>query len=425
MHMKYLVNARCFAWVVAASVAAASAAGGVAGCVAVPSDAALEAEQTELSQRSVPVDFPNKSRAVAPQVPGAAAAPVMKYFGGPVIPNPKVYVVWWGDPAKLSPAVTAAKGGIADFYAGITNSKYMDSMNEYNTDILVQAGSRTGSPGTGQRIGRGNYAGTITLKSVPAGNVTDPQVQATIDRALDAGILPAPDDNTIYAIYFPRNVTISIPGSGSSCRSFGAYHFSTTETVRHNAYYLVMPDCGNSFSGVTRVSSHELNEAVTDAIPTPGSSPEYPQAWNNAGGSEVGDLCERSSGSVSTPFGAFTVQGFWDEITKACVVTRAYGSDYSVSFANTAANLAVGVRTTFTLQTSVVAGVAQPLTLSVVAPAGVTAELSQTRVNAGASVVVTVTASTPAAAAQVVVRAEGTTGAAPQSHTAALLLNVK
>jgi hypothetical protein len=229
-----------------------------------------------------------------------------------VIPNPKVYVVWWGDPSHLNSSVTAAHGGIADFFAGVTNSTFIDWMNEYNTTINANAGSHSGSPGTNQRIGRGNYVSTLTLTGVAtSGTVTDAQIQSTLDNAFAANTLPQPDENTIYAIYFPSSVSITADGS-QSCISFGAYHSNTTETSRHMAFYLVIPDCGGGFSSFTSVTSHELAEAMTDGQPTPGSNPDYPQAWNDSSGSEVGDLCESSSGTVSTAFGNFTVQGIWD-----------------------------------------------------------------------------------------------------------------
>src|SRR5262249_30550608 len=159
---------------------------------------------------------------------------------------PKVYVVWWGDPSKINAVLTAPKGGIADFFAGITNSKFMDWMNEYDTAIAAQVGGHKGSAGTGHRTGGGDDAGTRSVRDVPAGNVTDQQIQATLDKAFTAGTLPPPDENTIYAIYFPSSVSISLDGNGTSCLSFGAYHESTIETARHNAFYLVMPDCGFS-----------------------------------------------------------------------------------------------------------------------------------------------------------------------------------
>jgi len=396
---------------------------GAFGCAGQPGDAPADSERSSAAAlEGYPVDFPNKSRTPTPDV---ATAATMKYFGGPVIPNAKVYVLWWGNAANINPVLTAAKGGISDFFAGITNSKYMDWLNEYNTTINAQAGSHVGSPGTNQRIGRGSFAGALTLSPVPAGNVTDTQIQATLDSAFTAGTLPQPDDATIYAIFFPRSVTITLTGVGSSCSTFGAYHFSTTETTRHNAYYLVMPDCGSSFSGFTRVTSHELIEATTDAIPTPGSNPDFPQAWNDSSGSEVGDLCEGTSGTIATPLGSFSVQGIWNELAQNCAVSRTFARDYNVSFAQGAATITSGTPTSFSVATATSAGTSQTLTLSVTAPVGVTAQLGATQLTSGQSTTLTITAPTPAAAAQVVVRADGTTGTAAQSHTAGLLLTVK
>ncbi len=389
-----------------------------AGC----SESAFAPSETEdplaSDTATIPVDLKSASEhQITP-----AATRTMLYFGGPVISNPKVYVVWWGSAANINSVLTAAHGGIADFYAGVTNSNFLDWMNEYDTNITTQSGSHAGTPGTGQHIGRGNFIGTRTLTPVPAGNVTDAQIQATLDQAFTNGTLPQPDATTIYAIHFPRSVSITLDGS-KSCSAFGGYHFNTTETTRHNAFYIVIPDCGNSFRSFTIVNSHELIEATTDAQPTPGSNPDFPQAWNNASGSEVGDLCEGTSGSVTTALGTFTVQGIWDEASQGCPVFRSNASDYNVSFATPSATLAAGGQITSTVRTATVKGTAQTLTLSVTAPPGVTATISPTQVTSGASATLTVSASSAVTAAQVIVSAVGTTGSAAQTHSASLLLN--
>jgi hypothetical protein len=390
-----------------------------AGCAANAFDSSESEDQLVSETGTIPVDL--KSNSLRLGIP-AATTRTMQYFGGPVISNPKVYVVFWGNPANISPLLTATTGGLADFYAGVTNSNYMDWWNEYDTNITTQSGSHAGTAGTGQHIGRGNFAGTRTLTPVPAGNVTDSQIQATLDQAFTNGTLPQPDANTIYAISFPRSVTITLDGS-TSCSAFGGYHFSTVETTRPNARYIVLPDCGNSFRSFTIVSSHELAEATTDAEPTPGSNPDFPQAWNNATGSEVGDLCQGSSGSVTTALGTFTAQGEWDEFSHGCPVFRANARDYNVSFATPSATLAAGGQITSTVRTATTKGTAQTLTLSVTAPAGITATISPTQVTSGGTATLTVSASSAVTAAQVIVSAVGTTGSAAQTHTASLLLN--
>jgi hypothetical protein len=355
----------------------------------------------------------------------ASTATTVKYYGGAVIPNAKVYVVWWGTGSNLNASITKPVGGIADFYAGVLNSPFMDGMSQYSTNVATQAGSHSGQPGTGQVIGRGNYAGTIALTAIPPStSLTDDQIQQTIETAIGAGNLPQPDDNTLYAIYFPRTVKISIDGM-QSCVMFGAYHFQTPMN-QHHAAYAVMPDCGYSFSGVTSVSSHELAEAVSDATPTAGSNPDFPQAWNDSQGNEIGDLCTGSGGSVTTAKGPFNVQGIWDESSHGCKVAHSFAQDFSVSASDAPMSLAAGSAQTVTFQTSTVNGTAQPLTLSVSAPAGVTATLSSTTINSGDSVTVTMTANQGVTVkdGQVVVTAQGTTGSAPSYHAASLLVQV-
>lgn len=363
---------------------------------------------------------PALARQTPPTVPNAAGTAKALYYGGAVTANPKVYVVWWGDPANINAAVTAAKGGIADFYAGVTNSSFMDWLNEYNTNVNAQAGSHMGMAGTGQFIGRGNYVSSITLTKIPSGNVTDAQVQTTLDAALDDGTLPEPDDNSIYAVYFPQSVSISLDGS-ASCQGFGAYHEAILETKRKNVIYLVMPDCGSSFKGMCSVSTHELVEALTDNIPTPGSSPDYPQAWNDSGGNEMGDLCN-ASGTVNTDFGMFTVQTIWDERTQACKAFSSDAKDFNVAVSPNVISPSVGAPTNLTIKTAVSAGAPGMLTLSVTAPTGVTATVSPTTVMPGGTATLTVTATKAVTAVQVIVRADAA-GTPVQTHTAALLVS--
>jgi hypothetical protein len=351
----------------------------------------------------------------------ATTATTVKYYGGKVIANPKVYVVWWGTGAGLPSQVTAATGGIADFYAGVLNSPFMDSMAQYSTMGTAQAGSHSGQPGTSQVIGRGNYAGTIPLTQIPSGtSLTDDQIQQTIETAINAGNLPQPDANTYYAIYFPRQYKIAIDGM-QSCVMFGAYHMFTPEN-QHHAFYGVMPDCGYSFTGVTSVSSHELGEATSDADPTAGSNPDFPQAWNDSQGNEIGDLCVSSGGNIPTPKGSFNVQGLWDESAHGCKVAHAAATDMSVSVdTSTSTSIASGqaAAQSVTFHTT---GTGQ-LALNVLAPAGVHASLSASTVNAGDTVNVSLTADagTKIKDGQIVVQAKGANG---QVRSAALLVQV-
>ena len=137
-----------------------------------------------------------------------------------------------------------------------------------------------------------------------------------------AGKLPAANLNTLYMIYFPPGITITL-GGGQSCSSFGAYHEAVSSTVTpNNVFYGVMPDCGGGFATITVVSSHEFAEAISDAIPTPGTHPAYPQAWNTANGYEIGDLCEGHDTTLTGAGETYTVQEVFTNSTNACATGK-------------------------------------------------------------------------------------------------------
>jgi hypothetical protein len=149
--------------------------------------------------------------------------------------------------------------------------------------------------------------------------LTDKQVQKELVYQIAAGVLPAPDANTLYMTYFPSNISIRL-GKAQSCSTFGAYHEGFTSSQYGGVFYGVMPDCGYSFADFTVVSSHELAEATTDNYPTPGTHPKFPQAWNTTDGYEIGDLCEGYDGSLVAGKTTYTVQQIFSNMTNACSV---------------------------------------------------------------------------------------------------------
>ena len=176
-----------------------------------------------------------------------------------------------------------------------------------------------GHPGTNQTITRGFFRGKVRITpSNSSKTLSDGDIRTELHAQIAAGALPAADLNTLYMIYFPADITITL-GGGRSCTSFGAYHEAISSTVTpSNVFYGVMPDCGGGFSSITVASSHEFAEAVTDAIPTPGSHPAYPQAWNTANGFEIGDLCEGHDTTLAGGGETYTVQEVFTNSTNAC-----------------------------------------------------------------------------------------------------------
>ena len=257
----------------------------------------------------------------------SAAAKKFNYYGGPVIGHAKVSTVFWG--ANINAKVKAA---MPAFYAGVVNSTYMEWLNQYDTN----RNAIDGRAGTNQTIGRGSYNGTFTIKPAQgsATVVTDDQIQAELEAQINAGVLPAPTMDSLYMIHFPAGMKITMSdgsgGTATSCQQFCAYHFGFKAKSGANVYYGVMPDlssvscsmgCGMGASLIDRTTisaSHELIEAVTDAFPTPGSNPGYPQAWNTADGLEIGDVCQGGNGKLQVGSQTFTVQQEFDNVKGAC-----------------------------------------------------------------------------------------------------------
>ena len=249
----------------------------------------------------------------------------VQYYGGPVIAHAKVYTVFWG--SKVNATI---KNGMPNFYKAAVDSTYLDWLRVYNTNVNAVDGRM----GTNQSIGRGSYAGTITIAPKQlSGTIKDADIQVEIQRQIDAKVLPAPDADTLYMIHFPKGMTITIDdgngGTASSCQQFCAFHEGFKSPTAGNVFYGVMPDlsapscafgCGGGtlLDRTTEGSSHELMEAITDGFPTPGSSPSFPQAWNTTDGQEVGDICQGNDGKLQAGSTSFVVQQIYDNSANAC-----------------------------------------------------------------------------------------------------------
>ena len=274
----------------------------------------------------------------------APAGAHLTYFGGPVISNIHVVIVFWG--TNVDPVVTTP-GTIDQFFADITSSRYYDLLTEYSTVGVTGAGPSAAS--SNQAIGRGQFDATVTIIPAPTNcpggvatcNLTDNQIQAELTNQLAAGHLPAPMKDaqgiieTFYMIYFPPGVHISLGGAPScAAGGFCAYHSNTASLVP----YGVLPDfgpasgcqaphcgTGTEFQNITAVTSHEMSEAVTDAQVGSASVFDAPLAWydhNNPPGTdlaEVGDICAAQDTTVSAGAHTYTVQTEFSNVQNDCV----------------------------------------------------------------------------------------------------------
>jgi len=237
----------------------------------------------------------------------------MEYFGGTVFAEVNVVSVIWGRGVN-----TQTVHGMPGFLKALPNSTFQDQLGQYSTKGLNGV---TGHKGSNQTIKRGTFYGQVVIEPHnKKTTLTDRQVHDELIYQIAQGNLPAQNPNMLYMIYFPSDVTITAFGL-QSCSAFGAYHFASHRHQHprsENVFYGVMPDCGYSFTSHTIISAHEFAEATSDNIPTPGSNPNYPQAWNNAAGFEIGDLCEGTQGQLTTKKNTYFVQQVYLNSTAAC-----------------------------------------------------------------------------------------------------------
>ena len=130
----------------------------------------------------------------------------------------------------------------------------------------------------------------------------------------------APDENTLYAVFYPTGTTIQMENAGEygqSCQGYGGYHFEIAPGTK-KVGYAVLPRCGD-IDDLTVATSHEAFEWSTD--PFPESAPAFSKlddehwAWQATMIGELSDLCTflDLDGLRPTELG-FKVQRHWSNM---------------------------------------------------------------------------------------------------------------
>ena len=220
-----------------------------------PENPAVPADPAD-AIRIVPLHVDPAVLRPAGETAAPAATVAMTYRGGHLLTSVKVFTVFWGSAWQQAPAGDTV-GEINQFFDAILTSELMDQLTEYSV--------------SGQQIGHGSRIGTATVTTpAPSSSVTDTQIRSFLQQQISAGTLPAADPQTLYFVYTPPGVAV-VQGGSRSCQAFCGYH----DNVNGQLFYAVMPypgcsGCTGSMDvsdALTTTSSHELCEAVTDAVP--------------------------------------------------------------------------------------------------------------------------------------------------------------
>jgi hypothetical protein len=210
----------------------------------------------------------------------------------------------WHEPYSLVPLNA---GGVVLSNLELTTIDYAGyeldkELQDYATWIVGSSWFST--VGQSYGVGLGTYVQHYTIQTPAPSTIADSDIDTLLESLLGSA-LPAPNQNSLYFIYFPASTTIT--GYGTSCVDYGGYH---TEDVAgtYDVPYGVIPTC---YSDLSVVVSHELIESATD--PFVGSKPGYrfmdpSDAFTYVSQGEVGDLCQ---GLIGTYDGNRTAQRSW------------------------------------------------------------------------------------------------------------------
>ncbi len=229
--------------------------------------------------------------------------PQVQSYGGPTMANPRIVpIVFKGDTYVTQIAELSQKVGASDYWKAATA--------EYG-------------------VGAATSIAPIVVDAAAPTATTDDEIQTWLGSMLDGthADFGAPDENSIYTIFYPTTTVVTIPQWGQSCKGFGGYHYETTVGSK-KVVYAVMPRCAGFFGlsaldAMTTGASHEWIEAVTD--PHDVSDPAYSIPDNDHlvyalfPLSEVGDMCTfDAEANIRVPeLGNYLVQRTWSNAAAA------------------------------------------------------------------------------------------------------------
>ncbi|GCE17558.1 hypothetical protein [Dictyobacter kobayashii] len=253
----------------------------------------------------VPIFTPEQLAGIAAFAPHGHVT----YQGGHLLTAVEVFPIFWG---SAWPTYTDMTLNINQFFNYILTSPLMDLLSEYSVP--------------GQIIGRGRLKGSVIIRTPEPGHPTgsgreinDSEIQQALRTWIANGTIPQPNGNTLYFVYLDSGVTSVFEGI-RSCQlpnGFCGYHSNTD----NNIFYGVIPsiqckgctkDTLLTLQAYTKISSHELCEAITDPIVS--------QGWCDltVAKEEIGDFCNTDFQHMA----GCTIQSVWSNRANACLIRR-------------------------------------------------------------------------------------------------------
>jgi hypothetical protein len=274
--------------------------------------------------------------------PRAGSPPnLLDYNGGPVLANPAVHNLYMDGAWDSHHPAAIDRASIDSFTTSLVSSNYFARASQYG----VGAASFTGSSQASILCPTPIVAGVTDFLSIGAWMQCMTSPDPLLPFAPPLTGIPAPDGNTVYALYVPSGTQIN-DVAAKSCGDFGAYHFFGSALVwtlvltplpiptlvpQSFAYTVVPIDCTHvagaspTIDGISTAATHEIIEASTDPIILSG--------WinNSTAGlnaniltmGEAADICDDKQAAPVRLATGVLVSAYWSNRDNGCVPTPA------------------------------------------------------------------------------------------------------
>jgi hypothetical protein len=267
-----------------------------------------------------------------------AVTPPLTYHGGPIMPNPGIYAIYWAPSTLQDGSATTMPAA----YISLNNRALRDygqhGLGDNNTQYYQTLPTKW--------IGNAAHfvAYTTDTNPYPASGCTDTgtpytatncitgaQMQTEIQNVIAAKGWPASGINNIYFLYTSSGELSCFDSTSTACAYtyYCAYHTATgapliyaIEPFGGSLCWTGIPSPNNNVPADSAIttSAHELTEAITDPEPNSG--------WVNSANNEIGDLCAWNFGTNTWDSGKaneewnghfYEIQQMWDNHTGACI----------------------------------------------------------------------------------------------------------
>jgi hypothetical protein len=223
---------------------------------------------------------------------GQLAAGNLVYSGGPLISQVHIDLIFIKDKTTGSQVPGAEQTALLNYFAKITSDGYITSLLSPLSagGFTINNGSVNGKVDSGVLV-----KPDVTLTgNIPA--YSDGLIQTTVQNEINSNIfsLNSPRPNDLFFVFTPPGDAVDLGGGATSINTFLGYHSAFGDSNGTDIdFYAVIPDetAINAnlgflglppFNGETAVASHEMSEAITDAVP--------PTGWNDNTFGENGDM---------------------------------------------------------------------------------------------------------------------------------------